>query len=328
MPGGSPQGALLGVLLYLVYVSDIGMDTPVSSYDTVDLPSVPFPPPLAVTEKEARLKFVDDLSLAESIRLDTALEPSSDLNGPKTYHDRNGLFLPAHNSILQRRLNEITISAQTHDMKLNLSKTKIMPFNFTKKYDFLPTFTLDGTPLENVYETKLLGVTITSNCRWDSHTKSTVLKGNSRLWFLRRLKLLGASKNTLMDIYKLFCRSVLEYAAPVWAGALTNKNKQDLERVQRNALRIISDAPNTPYLEFLTECNEETLSDRRDQLSLAFAKKCLESEKFNTFFKKGMKTRSGFQYYKEIKTNKKRFSNSAIPYLIRLLNMNSKKNTQ
>ena len=28
MPGGSPQGALLGVLLYLVYVSDIGMDLP------------------------------------------------------------------------------------------------------------------------------------------------------------------------------------------------------------------------------------------------------------------------------------------------------------
>ena len=93
-------------------------------------------------------------------------------------------------------------------------------------------------------------------------------------------------------------------------------------------MRIISDAPNTPYLEFLTECNEETLSDRRDQLSLTFAKKGLDSEKFNTFFKKGMKTRSGFQYFKEIKTNKKRFSNSAIPYLIRLLNINSMKNTK
>ena len=28
MPGGSPQGTLLGVLIYLVYVSDIGMDLP------------------------------------------------------------------------------------------------------------------------------------------------------------------------------------------------------------------------------------------------------------------------------------------------------------
>jgi hypothetical protein len=34
--------------------------------------------------------------------------------------------------------------------------------------------------------------------------------------FLRRLKLLGGSEDTLLDIYKLFCRSVLEYGAPVW----------------------------------------------------------------------------------------------------------------
>ena len=325
LPGGSPQGALLGVLLYLVYVSDIGMDTPETSYDSFDLPSVSLPPPAAVTDNEARLKFVDDLSVAEALRLDTALQPSSDTNGPKSYHDRNGLFLPAEKSILQKRLNQITISAKTHDMKLNLSKTKIMPFNFTKKYDFLPEFTLDGTPLETVYETKLLGLTISSNCRWDSNTKNTVIKGNSRLWFLRRLKLLGASQSTLLDIYKLFCRSVLEYAAPVWAGALTTKNKHDLERVQRNAMRIISDSQSTPYLEFLNECNEETLTNRRDQLSLAFAQKCLKTEKFNNFFKKGMGTRSGSQYYREIKTNKKRFFNSAIPYLIRLLNMNSKK---
>jgi hypothetical protein len=75
MPGGIPQGALLGVLLYLVYVSDIGMDLPMippQTQGTLDLPSVPFPSP-AVTDLEARLKFVDDLSLAECYGLIPAL---------------------------------------------------------------------------------------------------------------------------------------------------------------------------------------------------------------------------------------------------------------
>ena len=71
--------------------------------------------------------------------------------------------------------------------------------------------------------------------------------GNSRLWFLRRLKLLGASQETLLEIYKLFCHSVLEFGAPVWSGALSKKNVQDIERVQRNG------STHSPYLDVLDD---------------------------------------------------------------------------
>ena len=100
-------------------------------------------------------------------------------------------------------------------MKLNLKKTKIMHFNFSRKYQFTTDFKLEGTKLEVVNQTKLLGLIVSSNCRWDENTRSMVSKAKSRLWFLRRLKVLGASQKTLLDIYKLFCRSILEYGAPV-----------------------------------------------------------------------------------------------------------------
>ena len=118
-------------------------------------------------------------------------------------------------------------------MKLNLSKTKIMPFNFTRKYDFIPNFSFDDAEIKVVYETKLLGVTLTltSDCRWDSNTRCIVKNVNSRIWFLRRLKLLGASQETLVEMYKLFCRYVLEFGAPVWSGALSIKNIQDIINV-------------------------------------------------------------------------------------------------
>ena len=34
------------------------------------------------------------------------------------------------------------------------SKTKIMPFNFTKKYDFHPVFTIEDEQIDVVYETQ------------------------------------------------------------------------------------------------------------------------------------------------------------------------------
>ena len=325
MSGGSPQGALLGVLLYFVYVSDIGMDLPLIPPPipgTVDLPSVSFPPDAAVTDQEARLKFVDDLSVAECVRLDTQLQPDSDQSGPRQYHDRNGLIFPPDQSALQKRLDDITKSASIHDMKLNLAKSKIIPFNFTRKYDFVPTYSLDGAPLEVVYETKLLGLTLTSDCKWEANTKNIVQKGNSRLWFLRRLKILGASQETLIDIYKLFCRSVLEFGAPVWSGALTVKNKQDIERVQKTAMIIIAGSSFTPYDQFLDEIEEDNLDIRRDKLCLNFAKKCLKTDKFSCWFPEGVSTRSGSHYF-DIQGNKKRLSNSAIPHLTRLLNSNT-----
>ena len=173
---------------------------------------------------------------------------------------------------------------------------------------------LEGGTLDVVSETKLLGITITSDCRWDANSKAIVLKGNSKLWFLHRLKLLGAKTDTLLDIYKLFCRSVLEFGAPVWSGALSVKNKQNIERVQKNALRIIFGNYDDPYQTLLDEIQLDSLLDRRDTLCLG-----LKSEKFNKWFPQGVGTRSGAHFLEPV-TKTKRYRNSAIPHLTRLLN--------
>ena len=45
-------------------------------------------------------------------------------------------------------------------MKVNFEKTKIIPFNFSKKYDFLPKIYYEENELEVHYQAKLLGVMI------------------------------------------------------------------------------------------------------------------------------------------------------------------------
>ena len=71
-----------------------------------------------------KIRFVDDLSLAEKVNLDTQLDSLNSGN----------LILPPANSRLQIRLDELSLSSKYHYMKLNLQKTKLMIFNFSRKY--------------------------------------------------------------------------------------------------------------------------------------------------------------------------------------------------
>ena len=48
------------------------------------------------------------------------------------------------------------------------------------------SYTLEGTDLENVERIKYLGVTITSDLRWNTHVSNVCTKANRTLGFLRR----------------------------------------------------------------------------------------------------------------------------------------------
>ena len=321
LPGGGPQGVTPGLLMFLVEVNDAGMDPPPPLPEPVeegDVACVPAPPPAALTDDELRIKFVDDLSMAEVVDLQE-LKQAEEIIGPRNFHDRNALELPPDKSKLQGRLRDLETYVRNHDMKLNTKKTKLIPFNFSRKYDFEPNLILDGNRLDIVYKTKLLGVVCTSDCKWKENTKNLVAKANGKMWFLRRLKTLGASEVTLIDIYKLFIRSHLEFCAPLWSGAISSKNCQDLERIQKTACKIILGQQFCSYEVALERLEFESLEDRRNHLSLKFAKNCAENPNLSHLFPKGITTRTRTTYLEpEYRTG--RFGNSAIPFMIRLLN--------
>ena len=239
--------------------------------------------------------------------------------GPRNFHDRFGLELPPDKSRLQERLKDLEKYVVDHEMILNTKKTKVILFNFSRMSDFEPNITLNENKLEIIYKTKLLGVICTSDCKWKENTKNLVAKANSKMWFLRRLKVLGASEETLIDIYKLFIRSHLEFCAPLWSGDLSKKNCEDLERVQKTVCKIILGHKLSSYEEALEQLQLEPLEDRRRLLCLKFAKKCLENPSMTQFFEIGITTRTRTTYL-EPDSRTKRFRNSAIPFMIRLLN--------
>ena len=74
-----------------------------------------------------------------------------------------------------------------------------MLFNTSTEYDFQPEVKVDSELLEVVNKIKLLGVIVTDDLRWHENTSYITKKGYSRIWILRRLKSMGASKNMLLD---------------------------------------------------------------------------------------------------------------------------------
>ena len=72
-------------------------------------------------------------------------------------------------------------------IKLNLAKTKLMLFNPCKNKDFMPEIAVEGTRIDLVEETKLLGVVVSSNLSWHSNTEYIAKRFNNKLWVLRRL---------------------------------------------------------------------------------------------------------------------------------------------
>ena len=185
---------------------------------------------------------------------------------------------------MQKQLEDINEYAANNEMKVNQNKSKVMLFNTARKHDFTPALTIDNNKLEVIEEIKLLGVKISNDLKWNLNTKYITTKAYSRLWMLRRLKLLGASQAELVDCYTKQARSVLDYCAVVWHAGLTQINTADIERVQKTACAIILGKQYTSYQSALASLGLDSLDARRNALSSKFAKKAFKSPKYSSWF--------------------------------------------
>ena len=319
LPGGGPQGALLGLLLFLVLMNDIGFSD--QKNENGDL--------LTCKRRmkafnELHLKYVDDLLLSEAISLKTQLDKVPiDTTQPFTYHGRTGYELLPEKSRVFKALQETEKYAKENKMKINYKKTKLMIFNPARTRDFCPRFLFNNDELEIVEETKLLGLIVRSDLAWTSNTEYIVKRANKKLWCLKRLKILGAETEDLIDVYIKQIRCLLEYAVAVWQPTLTKEDRIKIERVQKSALSIILGQKYNSYKAALQELNLETLFTRRVKLCQKFAIKAQKHPKFSKWFKSNNKksvTRSKTPKFCDVYFRTERFKRSPISYLTRILN--------
>ena len=325
---------LIRVILYILYINPIGFpgEVTLTISDTIDnyWEKIGIIPDTLNNSSTLPLsmnsaKYMDDETLQEAIDLNISLAPNIDRSGPLPWYESSGKILPNQNTHLQSEINTIKNISDAFEMVLNPEKTKLLIVNFSKTQQFKSLLSIPSasTKIELTFETKLLGYWLTSDMKPDTHVKKILKTAYSRLWTISRLKAAKVNNNDIFYFYTMKIRSVLEYAAPVFSSMLTQKNTEDLEKIQKIVLKTLLNTEYSTYEEACILMNTTSLKQRRKDLSLNFALSCLENPQHRCFFKQRQSSLYNVRntrYFEEPYCHTDRYYSSPLPYLTRLLN--------
>ena len=168
-------------------------------------------------------------------------------------------------------------------MKIN--ESKVLIFNKSKKYAFPPEFSFqDGQILEVIEQTRILGIQLSTDLRWHNNSKAMYDKALSRMWLLRRMKSLKLEPEIILEYYIKEIRSIVEQGVPIWNSGITKGQVNDIEKVQKIALKIILSNEYKTYSLACEKFKLETLSSRRTTISTNYAIKLYKSQRSAEFF--------------------------------------------
>jgi len=140
-------------------------------------------------------------------------------------------------SALQEDLKRLEQWCVKWGMRLNSSKCEVMSIN-RRRTRLFHSYTIGDDVLKEVKKAKYLGLTITDNLSWSTHTAIVAGKANAKIGFLWR-NLRHCPQKLKEQAYFALVRFIVEYIAAVWDPHL-QKDKQQLERVHRHAARFVT----------------------------------------------------------------------------------------
>lgn len=127
----------------------------------------------------------------------------------------------------------------SHNLLLNVSKTKEVIFDFRKSPTVVNQVCIDDAGVKIVTSYKYLGTDIRGDLRWSENVARQVKKANKRMYFLRKLKQFDVNKTILRLFYASVIESVVIFAIIVWFRGASFSDKRYLNRVRKTAERII-----------------------------------------------------------------------------------------
>ena len=171
---------------------------------------------------------------------------------------------------------------------------------------------------------KIVGFILRSDMKTISNTNYIIGKAYGRMWIIRRLKALGASRTRLLDVLQKQVLSVLHLAVPAWDCFLTCQERADLERVLKTGLRIIWGKEYTTFEQVLQASNLKSLQETRSKIVRKFVRRTAGHKKFSKWFSKqnyNITTRADNRsLFKPVPAKHAFYKKSCIPTLTEIAN--------
>ena len=176
------------------------------------------------------------------------------------------LFQRCCQSLRKAYYRKLSITFPDGLFQLNPTKCKELVVCFKKTPSSCDPIKIDGVRFEKLSSAKVLGVTISNDLKWNDHVDTITSKAARRLYLLSQLKRAGLSSDDLLAFYYSVIRAVLEFSCQLFHRSLPKHLSDDIEPIQRRALRIIF--PSLSYCEAIGKAGIPTLSERRETLSI------------------------------------------------------------
>ena len=182
LPGSSPQGTVLGVILFIIAFNGAALRP------AIPRPSWPLLSKLSKDPASIKLKFVDDLSIAAKVNLNDDIVDDFGRQRPLTFDERLETKLSDSSNILQRIVDNLKEFSSDRKMKIKSEKTFVMKFCKSRTIAFPPEIKVDEEFVKVKQEAKILGLMLSSNLKWELNTQYICKKAYQKTWALRRMK--------------------------------------------------------------------------------------------------------------------------------------------
>ena len=127
----------------------------------------------------------------------------------------------------------LTQWCQDNSLELNVGKTKELIVDFRRaKREYAPII-INGVAVEQVSDFKFLGIQISEDLKWATHTTAVVKKAQQRLYCLRRLRKFKVSPRILRAFYNSTIESILTSGSTAWFGNCTAAERKTLQGVEK-----------------------------------------------------------------------------------------------
>ena len=144
-------------------------------------------------------------------------------------------------SHLNVQLNNVSTWLKANKLSINVKKTKLMIFRPRQKtVPITRQIVLDNNALEQVDNTKFLGVYIDQHLEWKTHVNFIAAKISKSVGLLYKAKYYLPSKS-LLTLYYALIYPYLTYCNLIWASTYVT-NLQRIYLLQKRAVRAISKA--------------------------------------------------------------------------------------
>ena len=322
--GGSPQGCILGGILYCITTQQIGTNLILhqTAGTAVPPPSPPSPTPSSEgNTEEIGFNLMGDLSPPASspeppvAANDSADEQASPVPTPGSdqgeasnivvfkYIDDTTSVESVHGDRAIKHfsargptesipaletdsfINGVIERAEDIGMRVNCAKTQLLVVSLDNGCKSTAMIKAGSTHIASGDSLKLLGFMFGSEPGMSEHFALIRRKFRGRFWSLIHLKVAGIKGLKLYRLYTVFIRPVIECNSVIYSSMLTVHQSDEIEKMQKKVAKLCFGFDRS-YDELIAAYGLQKLSDRRKTATERFVVKAMANPRFrNKWFK-------------------------------------------